>query len=138
MTGATLTGVSGSGTTYTVTASTGTGNGTLGLNLVDNDSIRDGSTNPLGGPGAGNGNFTGQVYTIDKTGADGDDQPSGGPEDPANAGPINFTVVFSEAVTGFDTKDITGHTVGGTKTAIVTGTGTTYNVAVCGMTGPAP
>src|SRR5262249_54523806 len=35
-------------------------------NLVDDDSITDGST-PLGGPGAGNGNFTGQVYDIDKT-----------------------------------------------------------------------
>ena len=57
----------GSGTTYTVTATTGTGSGTLGLNLVDDDTIVDGVANPLGGTGAGNGNFTGQVYTIDKT-----------------------------------------------------------------------
>jgi hypothetical protein len=35
--------VTGSGTTYTVTASGVTGNGTLGLNLVDNDSIIGGS-----------------------------------------------------------------------------------------------
>jgi hypothetical protein len=65
--GAAITNVSGSGATYTVTASTGTGDGTLGLNLADNDSITDALGNPLGGPGAGNGNFTGQTYTVDKT-----------------------------------------------------------------------
>ena len=62
-----ITGVTGSGTTYTVTASTGTGSGTLGLNLVDDDSIADTAGNKLGGTGAGNGNFTGQVYTIDRS-----------------------------------------------------------------------
>jgi hypothetical protein len=62
--GASITSVYGSGTTWTVTANTGSGTGTLGLNLVDNDSIIDGSGTPLGGTGAGNGNFTGQVYTI--------------------------------------------------------------------------
>ena len=67
VTGATITAVSGSGSQYTVTANTGTGNGTLGLNLVDNDTILDTSANPLGGTGPGNGNFTGQSYTIDKT-----------------------------------------------------------------------
>ena len=67
VTGATITTVSGSGSQYTVTANTGTGNGTLGLNLVDNDTILDTSANRLGGTGSGNGNFTGQSYTIDKT-----------------------------------------------------------------------
>jgi hypothetical protein len=57
---------------YTVTASTGTGSGTLGLNLVDDDSIADGAGNKLGGTGTtgtANGSFTGQVYTIDRTAA---------------------------------------------------------------------
>lgn len=62
--GAAITSVSGSGTTWTVSASTGTAYGTLGLNLVDNDSIVDAAGGPLGGVGAGNGNFTGQVYTL--------------------------------------------------------------------------
>ena len=62
-----ITSVSGGPASYTVTASTGTGSGTLGLNLVDNDSIVDASNNRLGGPGTGNGNFTGQVYTVDRT-----------------------------------------------------------------------
>ena len=61
--GASITSVTGSGATRTVTANTGSGGGTLGLNLVDNDSIVAGTT-PLGGAGAGNGDFTGQVYTI--------------------------------------------------------------------------
>lgn len=58
--------VTGSGTTWTVIASTGSGSGTLGLNLVDNDSILDTAGTPLGGLGTGNGSFTGQVYTVEK------------------------------------------------------------------------
>ena len=60
-----------------------------------------------------------------------------GQADPTSASPINFTVTFSETVTGFTASDISfaGSTVGGTLTAAVTGTGPTYNVAVSGMTG---
>src|SRR5262249_4436235 len=57
---------SGPASVYTVTVSTGTGDGTLGLNLVDDDTITNGSE-PLGGTGTGNGNFTGQVYAVDHT-----------------------------------------------------------------------
>ena len=58
-----------------------------------------------------------------------------GQADPTSVSPINFTVVFSAAVTGFATGDVTiGGTAGGSKTATVTGSGTTYNVAVTGMT----
>ena len=57
-----------------------------------------------------------------------------GQADPTNTSPIDFTVVFSVPVSDFDTGDVTlGGTAGGT-TAIVTGSGTTYNVAVSGMT----
>jgi hypothetical protein len=59
-----------------------------------------------------------------------------GQADPTSASPINFTVVFSESVTGFATGDVTiTGTAPGTKTGTVTGSGTTYNVAVSGMTG---
>jgi hypothetical protein len=61
-----VTSVSGSGAIYTVTASSGSGQGTLGLNLVDNDSIKDPAGNKLGGTGTGNGNYTGAVYHVDK------------------------------------------------------------------------
>ncbi len=57
-----------------------------------------------------------------------------GQADPTNASPINFTVVFSETVTGFVTGDVTLSGTAGATTAAVTGSGTTYNVAVSGMT----
>ena len=64
--GARITGVNGSGATWTVTGNTGTGTtGTLGLNLVDNNTIAESGTGMvLGGTAIGDGNFTGQVYTL--------------------------------------------------------------------------
>ena len=59
---------------------------------------------------------------------------AGGQADPTNASPINFTVVFSESVTGFTGGDVTLSGTAGATTAAVTGSGTTYNVAVSGMT----
>ena len=60
-----------------------------------------------------------------------------GQTDPTGSSTINFTVVFSESVNDFATGDVTiSGTAGGTKTATVTGSGTTYNVAVSGMTTP--
>lgn len=91
--GASITSVSGSGATWTVTAGTGIGDGTLGLSLVDDDTIINGSSNPLGGTGTGNGNFTGQIYTIDKT------QPAISSVT-INCGITNqFEILFSEDVT---------------------------------------
>ena len=55
--------------------------------------------------------------------------------DPTGISPINFTVVFSEPVLGFATGDVTLSGTAGATTAIVSGSGTTYNVAVSGMTG---
>jgi hypothetical protein len=65
VTGAAITNVSGSGTTYTITVNTGTGGGMVRLEVIDDDSIRDAANIPLGGNGSGNGNFTsGEGYTI--------------------------------------------------------------------------
>src|SRR5206468_5443903 len=55
--------------------------------------------------------------------------------DPTNGSPINFTVVFSESVSDFATGDVSLSGTAGATTATVTGSGTTYNVAVSGMTG---
>jgi hypothetical protein len=67
VTGASVTGVSGSGSTRTVTVNTGSGNGAIRLNVIDNDTIMDLASNKLGGTGLGNGNFmTGQAYTVNK------------------------------------------------------------------------
>ncbi len=61
-----------------------------------------------------------------------------GQGDPSNSSTINFTVVFNEAVTGFATGDITlsgtANATTGTVTEIAPNDGTTYNVAVTGMT----
>jgi len=67
LSGTAISGITGSGASYTVTVNTGSGTGWLQLYLVDNDSIKDAAQNPLAGPGTGNGNFTGQVYVIDRT-----------------------------------------------------------------------
>ncbi|MFL5331529.1 MAG: hypothetical protein ACJ8C4_21780 [Gemmataceae bacterium] len=57
-----------------------------------------------------------------------------GQGDPTSSSTVNFTAVFSEAVTGFNGGDIVFGGTAGANTAIVTGSGTTYNVAVSGMT----
>jgi len=57
----------GIGSTWTVTANVGSGGnsgGTLGLNLVDDDSIVDANGRKLGGTGVGNGNHTGPTYIV--------------------------------------------------------------------------
>lgn len=66
MTGGSLTSISGSGAVYTVNLNLGAAseNGTISLDLVDNDSILDGSGQPLGFSGLGSGNFTGELYRL--------------------------------------------------------------------------
>ncbi len=60
-----------------------------------------------------------------------------GQADPTRTAPIHFTVVFSEAVTGFSADDLLlGGTTPGTLTAVVTPVDAiTYDVTVSGMTG---
>jgi hypothetical protein len=60
--GASITGVSGSGTSWTVTASTGSNNGTLRLDMLNSNGVQDGNGN-----GVTNLPYTsGESYTIDK------------------------------------------------------------------------
>ena len=61
-----------------------------------------------------------------------------GQADPTNASPINFTVVFSEPVSGFQSNDILLSGTANPTTALVSTSDPelkTYNVAVSGMTG---
>ena len=121
--------VTGSGTTYNVAVSGATGDGTVvaqlaagvATDLAGNDNaISTSSDNSV------LLDTTGPAVTIDQAAAQ---------ADPTKSSPINFTVVFTEPVTGFATGDVTiSGTAGGTKTATVSGSGTTYNVAVAGMT----
>ena len=135
---AAISAVSGSGATRTVTVATGLGSGTIQLNLIDNDSIKDLTLLSLGGPETGNGNFTtGDIFTVDKTKpvvtsivrAD---------ADPTAAASVKFTVTFSKPVIGVDTKDFKLAITGALPNAIVTavsGSGTTYTVTVSTGTG---
>jgi hypothetical protein len=93
--------LSGSSSSYNVTASTGSGSGTLGLNLVDNDSIKDLAGNKLGGTGSGNGNLVGQVYTIDKT-APPTPVLTQTPPDPSSLAESTFAWTDSEAGLSFE------------------------------------
>jgi uncharacterized repeat protein (TIGR01451 family) len=136
--GASVTGVTGSGSgPYTVSVNTGTGSGTIRLDVTDDDSIINGTSIPLGGAGAGNGNFiTGEVYTIDKTGP-AVQSSTRADSNPTNAASVNFTVSFGETVTGLDMTDFALTNTGGIAGASVTGvTGTgPYMVSVNTGTG---
>jgi hypothetical protein len=129
--GATISSVTGSGVSYAVAASTGSGDGTLGLNLVDDDTIIDAAANKLGGTGTGNGNLTGAIYTIDKTAPTAISIVSADPT-PTNASTVHWTVSFSESVTGVDTGDFTLAAAGpsGASISSVTGSGAAYTVTV--------
>ena len=128
--GASITSVTGSGTTWTVTANTGSGYGSLGLNLVDDDSIVDGSGNKLGGTGVGNGDFTGQVYTIPApVTVSSINLASSNPTIPAAS--VSWTVTFSASVTGVDAANFALVQAGGASGASITsvsGSGATWTV----------
>ena len=110
---------------------TGVGNGALPLYLTDNNTIVDYTINPLGGAGAGNGNFAGQAYTVDKT------VPTvvsitRTSANPSKAGSVNYLVTFSEPVYGVDSGDFTFTLSGVTGAGVtsVAGSGATRTVTV--------
>ena len=98
-----------------------------------------GNTAVVGAPyDSTRGSNAGAVYAFDVTR---DTTPptvtinqAGTQADPTNGSTIHFTVTFDESVTDFATGDVTLGGTAGATTAIVTGSGTTYDVAVSGMT----
>ena len=134
ITGASVIGVSGSGDIYTVTVDTGSGTGTLRLDVVDNNTIFDLSSQPLGGLGIGDGNFdTGEVYTMDKTAPTVLSSLRNDPNPTKAASNVHFTVTFSEPVSSVDVADFTLSTTGSISGALVnevSGSGNTYTVTV--------
>src|SRR5688572_21400080 len=127
--GATTGTVTGSGTTYNVAGSGMTGNGTVIATVGANVAI------DILNNGNAASTSTDNTVTYDNTGPSVTIDQALGQADPTGTSPINFTVVFSEAVTGFATGDVTLSGTAGATTGTVTGSGTTYNVAVSGMTG---
>src|SRR5205085_2815428 len=114
--------VSGSGASYTVTVTGMDGDGTVVASIAAGDAY----------DAAGNGKNA-STYT-DNTDLFANVRPpvtinqAAGQGDPITSGPILFTVVFSENVTGFTGSDISfaGSTVGGTLIASVSGSGASY------------
>ncbi len=126
VTGANVTGVTGSGP-YTVTVNTGSGDGTIRLDVIAGSAtINDAAGNAL------TPSFTtGDADTIDKT------LPAvqsivKASTDPTTATSVDFTVTFTESVTGVDAPDftITAPSLTSTSVSNVTGSGTTYTVTV--------
>lgn len=132
ITGASIANVTGSGGTRTVTVNTGTGSGTLRLDVTASLSlIVDGAGNQM------NVAYTsGQSYTIDKT-PPAVSSITRASANPTNAASVDFTVTFTESVSGvaagnftFTVTGISGHSITG-----ITGTGTTRTVTVNTGTG---
>ncbi len=114
-------------THYTYTFTVGTGNGAATVSLS--------AGKDLAGNVVTSTPTSGATFTIDNTAPTVTINQASGQADPTMVSPVNFTVVFSEPVSDFATGDVTiSGTAGGTKIATVTGSGTTYNVAVTGMT----
>jgi Bacterial Ig-like domain len=77
------------------------------------------------------------TWTIDTTAPSVTIEQASGQDDPTSGSAIDFTVTFSEPVTGFRAGDVSlsGTAGAGASRAVVAGGGTTYSVSVIGMTG---
>ncbi|HKR64916.1 MAG TPA: lamin tail domain-containing protein, partial [Thermoanaerobaculia bacterium] len=104
--GASISGVSGSGDTYSVAVNTGSGNGTIRLDVQNNGSIQSATAVALAGP-----TFNGEVYAVDKT-APTVQSVVRADANPTNASSVAFTVTFSENVSGVSPSDFTLTTTG--------------------------
>jgi hypothetical protein len=129
--GASITSVTGGGAVYTVTVNAGGGDGMLRLDVQSNNTIQDAGGNRL--PGGYTG---GQSYTLDRTPPAVQSLTLAGAS-PTNAASVQYTVKFSESVSGVDTGDfsLAAAGVNGASISSVTGSGSTYTVTVNTGTG---
>ncbi|GAA0020831.1 tail fiber protein [Bradyrhizobium diazoefficiens] len=124
---------SADGKTYTVTVGGVTGDGTVRLDFKSGSS----GVTDTAGNGASAGFSSGDVYTIRHTAPSVSSIVANG-SNPNNAGSDQFTVTFSEDVTGVDASDFTATRTGSvTDTGIVLTpvSGNVYTVTVNGVTG---
>ncbi|MGV3485438.1 MAG: hypothetical protein ACO1RT_13555, partial [Planctomycetaceae bacterium] len=129
--GAAISGVTGSGTSYVVTMTTGSGEGTLQLALVDDDTVVDAASNPLSGVGTGT-SLIAPALAIDLA-APQAISISAAQANPTNAELIDFTVTFNESVVNVGLNDFvltTGGDLTGVMLSNVVGTGASYTVSV--------
>ena len=126
LTGASITGVSGSGSSYTVTAATGSGDGNLVLGLANTPAAQDIAGNALGTSGEQGAFVVDRIaplpVSIGKLDADLPTIPF-----------VRFEIVFDEAVQGLDPSDfslVMGGDIVDALVIDVTGGGTTWAVLV--------
>lgn len=117
-------GVTGSGTNYSITVTGVSGNGTV-VPVIPAGGCQD---------AAGNGNApstsTDNSVTYDTTAPTVTVNQAAGLQDPSNALPLAFAVVFSEAVTGFDSEDVVISGTAGGVVHAVDGLGDTYTIQI--------
>ena len=126
------------GTTWSVPVTGLVGNGVFGIHLVDNDSIRDAVSIPLGG--TGNQSFTGgATFTLDQTPATVVSIERLSPTaSHTNSGSVSFTVTFSQDVVDVDASDFAIGVVSGSVAGVIGATpvsGSMWTVSVTGLTG---
>jgi len=124
--------LSGTGPTYTAAVSGMTTSGTVTATIAAGVAQDTAATPNLNTASTSTDNTV--TFNADTTPPTVTINQATGQADPTSGTTINFTVVFSETVTGFATGDVTIGGTAGATTATVTGSGTTYNVAVSGMT----
>jgi len=125
--GATTANITGSGTTYNIAVSGMSASGTVIVSIIDGAAHDSASnTNTISSSTDATVNY---IIPLMASVAK-----ANGQLDPASLSPINFTVTFNKSVADFVTGDVTLSGSAGATTAVVTGSGTTYQVAVSGMT----
>ena len=122
--------VTGSGALYAIQVSNVTSDGTVVVNLPQ-DAVHDiaGNTNTAA-------TAVDNTVLYDTTAPTVAINQAAAQIDPTRSTPINFTVIFSEPVTGFTSADVSlaGSTANvASASKLITGSGTTYNVAVSGV-----
>jgi hypothetical protein len=126
--------VTGSGTTYDVAVTGMTSSGTVAASIAAARAYDAAGVPNLASTSTDNS----VIFTYDSTSPTVTINRATTQLDPTNTAPIRFTVVFSESVSDFDANDVIFSNSSVPGTLVVTnfsGGGTTYDVAVSGMTG---
>lgn len=119
--GGTITGINGTGANYTITVATGNGTDDLRLDFMDNDSILDKAGNTTQ-----TGFSSGESYIVDRAAPT---VTSIIPSRQADSPSVDFTINFSEPVTGLDGGDFFLFTMNGAAITNFSGSGSQYIVS---------
>ncbi|HEX4871674.1 MAG TPA: S8 family serine peptidase, partial [Nevskiaceae bacterium] len=130
LTGASVVNLTGSGERYVLNVLTASepGQGSLGLDLMDDDSIVSAVGIPLGGSGAGNGAFRGEDYEVDRLAPTVQLRLAEGQAEATSDPLVRFALEFSEPVQGLTTSSLRLGGDARVSEVSVAGLGTSYLV----------